>query len=131
MKSNAPKTRIVYKVVNASPTFDPDTFFSWSPPVLTLGLKYRLGKVTKPKLKGSKIFVFKSFKNAEKLSRGTDPIFKCEATGVTKIIKLIPSPFSYIQTFKKFWKKGTCETLMTPPSGTCFCDSVKPIEIVR
>jgi len=90
-------------------------------------LEYIPGKVTKPKIEGSKLFVCSAVADAYTLAGLTEQIWECEITNpswVRNVPSLLPAPDS----IHEFWHEG-CEEV-DKGKGLCVVDSVKLIRRV-
>lgn len=117
--------RTYYKVVKRQ--YCPDCLVS-AVADRTLSVKYRQGRVTKPKL--GRLFVFVSFEDAKIFIHGSGSgyeIWTCEVTKPTKI-KWIESWWSSSARIEEFWKKRNGREIA--PEGTFVVDSVKLLEKV-
>lgn len=96
------------------------------------GIRYQIGKWAKPKLKGSKLFVFDSLKAIEEWYPVINRvpwfrIYKCEVKNPTAC----PKRISYccprdIYSWWFYSPKDRCHTFtMNAPKGTIWCDAVK------
>jgi hypothetical protein len=92
-------------------------------------LTYRVGRIVRPRLKGSKLFVFRYLKDAKAFVRGhaEQRIFVCEAKGVEKMpLRAVVSR----DLIEKFWltpnNLGSNDTAYAP-RGTYGADSLKVI----
>lgn len=99
-------------------------------------VRYEVGKVTKPKIKGSKLFVFSTYEAAKKwmnciFSEYTHVIFKCETQRAFKPKYKTMPDCCYADQFwaTKLMHKVPAEYLShsNMPEETMWCDSVKPI----
>lgn len=101
-------------------------------------LVYRIGETTTPKIKGSKIFVFKFKTDAEYFCK------RCSGAGVIKVkaenlehTEVAGSSDSLARWWSMYNKQPNkdrvlhWESSFRPPTGTCFADSVKCIKFVK
>lgn len=124
----------------AQETKNPNVFCSWnvSSPSrrdrrIGLVLSYRLNKVTTPKHKDTPIFAFETVEDAEAFNGGLSDyvLLRCEATGITAGRAATSSPeteeelkIGIQDCFHMLQKYGRDN------SGTLFCESVKPVEVL-
>lgn len=154
-------TQNVYKVV----VIDEDTgkyksvcslWRKWGRDMDKIALEYKIGKVTKPKIKGSSIYAFDSIENALcfisisiGFQRGCTEIFECEyeesdaplmtdgfispkyIRAFWKFIGNMTEKLTYIRTFEYYDKNNIVVTIKTraAPTGTVMCKWVKPIKV--
>ena len=77
---------IAYKVTEHNRT-------SWLMNKGSFCVQYEIGKVVKPRLVGTRLFVFKSLEQAKVLANDDCPIFECEVTS-PKEVKMISDQHS-------------------------------------
>lgn len=100
--------------------------------IYKLALEYKIGEITRPQIKNSKIFAYENLDDAKRWSNiqckdeVSFVILECECDGTESIRDV-----SYL--FKKyailFWKKKDTKT-MTAPTRSIVCNWVRPIKVV-
>jgi hypothetical protein len=96
-------------------------------------LVYKIGKVTTPKIKGSKLFAFKTLEAARSFISGGGSeykIFKCVGTNPTNKKRMPVSEAEYIDTMRAFWSRKLKGSLPVP-RGTVFCDTIELTKRVK
>jgi hypothetical protein len=84
-------------------------------------LNYRTQRWTRPKLKGSKIFIFKDLAKAKKFARvESGIIYKCYATNAA-LTYHVAEPNN--NAIKSFWRQEISSNWYAPP-GTYLADKV-------
>jgi hypothetical protein len=117
-----------YKVVrlNGNKTFISARASQWGGGVSQeFAVQYRIGEFAKPKVAGTKLFVFDDLDEAQSFADSSDVIFECEVKNPRKAKY---GSFTY-RDVALFWKvrqsrKSTKEIQMILPDHTIFCDAV-------
>lgn len=125
------KQKYYYKFVEEN---GEDEFFSWfvGSILSDLSVEYKIGKWVKPKLKGSKLFVFDTFKHAREWS-SCELLFKCEVKNSREKRRILFGEVNVLAVTKNvenFWK-GKKMFNKKAPKGTYVCDAVKLIKEVQ
>lgn len=97
------------------------------------GVVYIVGKLIKPKIRGSKLYAYKSLKYAKE-ARNIFPgtaIMECESDSVIIPTKWVPLTFDF-SNLKEFWKHPKYDKIRENEihHGVALCDSVKPLGII-
>jgi len=96
---------------------------------------YKINKFTYPKIKGSKLFLFKhqidakNMVNAFSLYNSEIKIFRCEALNARP--KKYISNSGYIDRLKDFWELRKKYTRIHSPKGTYNAEAIKLLEEVN
>ena len=95
---------------------------------LAIRLKYRIGRITKPKI--GKIFCFRTRKNAREFKIGGEILLKVLAPE-GYVTNFIPCGINYKNTWERYKKDPDAKfgEAQRVPNGTVLVDYVKPIEI--
>lgn len=99
-------------------------------------LYYKVGKWTRPTIKGSLLYAFRTLKSAKRFLKNSgfqgDCICECEANEITVPRKYIAAFFSdRLLDMEIFWaSKGNCNIpcfYKSQAPGTIWCSSIKPL----
>ena len=122
-----PIFRTFYKVVDGS---QPGKYFS-----VTVersqkhAIQYFIGKWAKPKIAGSRIFVFDSLEDARRFrTNAASKIFACETRGTPTRPKYMSFDWDSIKSVRSFWKSKDRRNHPAKdevPEGTIYVDAVK------
>jgi hypothetical protein len=94
------------------------------------GIRYKVNKWIKPKIKNSKLFVFDNLFSLRKYNSGMakHTVYKCEVENPEYCKKL---SLVYKDAIMNFWNGSNTVNTMTPPYGTIECDAVKITKRVK
>jgi hypothetical protein len=92
-----------------------------------------LNQWVKPKLKGSKLYVFSSYKKAEDGFFGENfIIFKCEVKNPVNVsTHAATTRWEYLSEIKRFWKEVNLKATENKGYSFVICDEIKLIEEVK
>lgn len=102
-------------------------------------IHYRIKRWVKPKIEGSKIFVFHSIDSAQDFictssfdidsgeEKEKEHIYECEVRNPTVATIACNS----IHQITRFWNGDMNVVVMEPPKGTYYCDAVKLIQRIQ
>ncbi len=97
------------------------------------GVKYRLNRTTKPKIKNSKLYAYRNLESAKRamsIFGSATWLIECEAACVLPR-KKIPLRYKF-GDLKSFWKHPTYKSFSGDLfTGVALCDSIKPIRIIE
>jgi hypothetical protein len=117
-------------------------FVSYSAPI-GCGLRYTLGKWTKPTIKDSGIFVFANKEDAIAYAQGAWPVLKCEYSGGLRRIIIGYSAMWSRKKVGEFWNKLSSRKYLIDrklaktgshgifPRGSYIVGALKPVEVIR
>ena len=102
-----------------------------------LSLEYKMNQITKPEIKGSKLFAFKSFSIAKSNIHPGQHILLCEAEGVISCegyrVPFLGCYNNDLEVAKKFWTRyhrgdpNRLRHVQYLGYGSLMCDSLKPM----
>ena len=104
-----------------------------------VAVEYKIGQTTRPKLRNTPLFAFKSLQDALEFVSGNDIIFECKATPSKIKIHHIKNVWSSLDAastnrIKRFWRNVINKKLMlcccafyyAAPRGSVACASITP-----
>lgn len=125
------KTRIVYKLCAVID----DKYVSFDKREALFCLRYRIGKATKPKIPGSRLYVFDTLSDAKEFARKWFKdyvILECVGTNPQPIKNYVINDNDIINFWKaKRNRKPTSKfARLNIPPGTLLVNTVTPIQVI-